>query len=101
MASPSRERHALQGGNLPEELLPRLGGAADHSSARGYVRHHARLCRNPGTLADVQVPGYARLPTDLHEVAEHRRASDADLRHDDAAAADTDVVRDLDEVIQA
>ena len=84
--------HAPQGGHLPEELVPRLGRAADQGGARRHVRHHARLGAEPGSLPDADMPGDGRLPADLDEVLEHRRARDAHLRHDDAAPAEADVV---------
>jgi hypothetical protein len=60
-----------------------------------------RLRSDPRSLSNPQVSSHTRLSANLHEVAEHRRARDADLRHHDAAPAELDVVSDLDEVIEA
>src|SRR5687767_10798215 len=55
--------------------------------------------RQTGAVADVHVPADARLPTDGHEIADPRRAGDADLRDDDAMASDLDVVAYLDLIV--
>ena len=42
---------------------------------------------NSRAPADTQMPSHACLATDLHEVLEHHRARDANLRHHHAASA--------------
>ena len=59
------------------------------------------MCPNCRALAGAQVPGDRRLPTDLREIPEQRRARDAHLRHYRAASAEADVVPDLHKVIEA
>ena len=91
----------LQGGDLPEELQSRLGGATNEGRAWGHVRHDARLGPDLCCLPDPQVAGQRRLSADLDEVLQHGRARDAHLRHHHAAPAEADVVPDLHQVIEA
>ena len=94
-------RHPFEGSHLPEEPLPRLGWATNQGRSWWHVRHHARLRPDPGTRANAQVSGQGGLPTDLDEVLKHRRARNAHLCHDHAAAAKADVVRNLHQIIEA
>jgi hypothetical protein len=55
----------LQGGDLPEELQLRLGGAADEGRARGHVRHDACLGPDLRCLSDPQVAGQRCLSANL------------------------------------
>lgn len=64
-------RHSLQGGYLPEELLPRLSGTANQRSACSYIRYDTSLRSNFGSPTNPQVPGNCRLPADLDEVLQH------------------------------
>src|SRR5690348_12409616 len=52
-------------------------------------------------LANAQMACHCRLAADLDKILEDCRAGDADLRHDDAAASELNVVADLNQVIDA
>ena len=54
--------HPLQGGDLPEELVPRLCWASQQYGSSRDVVDHACLCADLGALADVQVPAIAAWP---------------------------------------
>jgi hypothetical protein len=96
---PRLTRHPPEYCDLPEERSPGLCGAADHLRARGHVGHQARLCADPDSISYAEMSGYHRLPTNLHEIAEHRRTGDAHVREGDAAAAEADTVLNLHEII--
>jgi hypothetical protein len=92
--------HSLQGDHLPEEFLPRLGGATDESRAWGHVRYHTGLRPDPGPFTDPHMPSHRRLTADLDKVLQHGGTRDAHLRHDDTASAEPDIVPDLHQVIE-
>ena len=71
--------HALQGGDLTEELGPRLCWTAQQYGSSRDVVDHACLCADLGTLADVQVPRHCGLAANLDEILEHRRSRNAHL----------------------
>src|SRR3954452_23644004 len=96
---PGPPRHALQRGDLAEKLVPRLRGASEQHRAGGGVGNNSALGTDLAALTDAQMPRHRRLTADLHEVLEDRGPRDANLRHDDTAAPEPDIVADLDQII--
>ena len=92
--------HPLQGRHLAEELGAGLRRASQQDGARGSVRNDPSLGADLRAPADAQMPRHGRLAADLDEILEYRRAGDAYLSDDDAAAADADIVADLHQIIE-
>src|SRR4029453_15234774 len=87
---------------VSHEAFPRPVCGRRVAGDDGFRRHtlrYAALRADHRALADTNMPDQTRLAADRHIILEHRAARDADLRDDDAVAADLDVVADLDEVV--
>ena len=77
----------------------RDGRVARNDLLRLHVPAHAALRRHDRALLEPQVSGDPRLPAQRDVVLELGAARDADLRDDDAVAADAHVVADLHQVV--
>src|SRR5262249_5604478 len=86
-------------GDFAKELANRLRRRPGPALAGGNIGHHAGGRGDLGASADLQVAGYAGLPAERGEIADHARSRDAGLRDQHRMAADDDVVTDLDEVV--
>ena len=87
-------------GNLPEEVLYRLSRASEHFGTWSHVRHDTRLGTDLCAVTDLKMPSQARLAPHPDEVPKHGRTRNADLRDDDAAPAQHNIVADLNQIIE-
>lgn len=92
---------AFQRRNLAEELLPWLRWAAKHNRTRRNIANHAGLGAHLRATSNGNVASERSLAADLNEVLQHRRPGNTNLRHDDTALAQADVVTDLHQIIEA
>src|SRR5690242_11381006 len=81
------------------KFLDRYSRRAEHRLALADIAHHAGLSADLRAVADRQMAGESRLPSDHHIIAKPGAARNAHLRDDNAAAADLHVVPDLHEII--
>ena len=61
----------LERGNLSEKFLYWLSRTAEYRSVWRDIRNYAGLRSNLRTLADPQMPGHSRLPSDADEILKH------------------------------
>src|SRR4029077_8476793 len=92
--------HFRERSNLPEEVLYGLSWTSKQFGTWSHIRHDARLCPDLRAFADPKMPSQARLPSHTNEVPEHGRTRNTDLRDDDAAPAQHNIVADLHQVIE-
>ena len=93
--------YPFQSGNLPKELLARLRGTAKQNRSRRGVRDNTGLGAYLTAATDAQMSRHCGLAADLNEVFKDRRSCNPNLRHDDAATSELNIVADLDQVIDA
>jgi len=86
---------------LPKEFLARLRWTPEQRRASGHVRDNSSLRADLAALSNAQMTRHGRLTTNLNEILQDSRASDADLRYDYAAASKPDVVANLRQIIDA
>jgi len=92
--------HAFESSHLPEELMPGLGGASKQNGPCRCIRNDASLRANLCTVPDVKMASHCCLAADLDEVSQYRRSRDADLGDNHATAAQSNIMTNLNEVIE-
>jgi hypothetical protein len=91
---------ALQHGDLTEEFLARLGGAAQQQRTRRRIGDDPCLRADLRALTDAQMSSHCSLAADLNEILQYCGTGDPNLCDDDAATSQTDIVSDLNQIIE-
>src|SRR5690606_15181423 len=87
------------GGDLSEEILDRTCRSTCPTLARGDIVHHPRTGSDRCTRTNLDVIGDTDATAHHYAVSERDRAGDTALPCNQAGAADTDVVGNLDEIV--
>jgi|GEM_PF-3641640 len=94
-------RELLQNRDLLEKRAAWLCRGTDQNGAGRDVGHDPGLSSDSCCFADTQMAGDCNLTAKLDEIFDDCRSGNADLGDDNAASADSDIVTDLDKIIDA